>query len=233
MAHEWVDSRHNAGDRRGHDQHGFAGNADSGQRQALVDDFTDPRHADAGNRSPVETREHHPHQCRPVKGKLHPGLIPEKRLDVCHRGNDGFPFLRDGFPFVVEYVLHVQHPLHGPRDLLGGERFGHVVASAEAHRRGRVRNAGITGNNQHGNVRLFLAEPFQELDSIHVGHLDVQEDDCVVVFRSLDEALPRIGVGFDLEPLSREDPPTGLAHDFLVVHHQQFAFVGHGFCSLV
>ena len=191
MGHDRVDSRHDAGDGRGYDQHRLAGHADPGQRQALVDDFADLRHADARNRSPVEARQHRPHQRRPVDGKLHPGLVPEERLDVGHRGNDRFSLLCDGFALVAEHVLHVQHPLHGPRDLLGGERLGHVVASAEAHRRGRVGDAGITGDDQHRNVRLLLAEPFEELDSIHVGHLDVQEDDRVVVFRSLDEALPR------------------------------------------
>ena len=228
MGHDRVDSRHHAGDWRGYDQHRFAGHADPGQRQALVDHFTDPRHADARDRSPAEAREHGPRQRRSVNGKLHPGLVPEERLEVGHRGHDGFSLLSDAFALVAEHVLHVQHPLHGPRDLLGGERLGHVVAGPEAHRRGRVGDAGITGDDQHRNVRLLLAEPFEELDSIHVGHLDVQQDDCVVVFRSLDQALPGVRVGFDLKSLSREDPPTGLAHDFLVVHHQQFALLGHG-----
>ena len=35
-------------------------------------------------------------------------------------------------------------------------------------------------------------------------------------------------MGLDLETLSREDSPAGLADDFLIVHHKQFAVVGHG-----
>ena len=98
MGHQRVDFRHDAGDWRGYDQHGFAGHADPGQRQALVDDFADPRHADARNRSPVEARQHRPHQRRPVDGKLHPGLIPEERLDVGHRGQRRLLFPARRFP---------------------------------------------------------------------------------------------------------------------------------------
>ncbi len=228
MGEQRVDFRHDAGDRRRDDRYRFAGQVDARQRQPLVDDFADLRHAHARNRGPVEAGEHRPHQRRPVDGKLHPGLIPEERLHVGHRVDHGRPFLRDRFTFVVEHVLHIQHPLHAPGNLLGGERFGHIVASAEAHCRGRVGDAGIPGNDQHGNIGLLLTEAFEELNSIHVGHLDVQKDDCVVIFRSMHEALPRIRMGFDLEPLSREDSPTGLTHDFLVVHHEQSAFVGHG-----
>ena len=65
-----------------------------------------------------------------------------------------------------------------------------------------------------------LPQLFQKLDPIHVGHLDVQQDDLVVLRGGQCQALPGIGVRVDLEALPGEDPPTRLADDFLVVDHQ-------------
>ena len=113
-----------------------------------------------------------------------------------------------------------QHALHGRGDFLGRERFGHIVARPQTHRRRGVGNAGVAGNDQHRNFRLRLPQLLQKLNAIHVGHLDVQQDDLVFLLRGQREALPGIRVRLHIESLPGKNPPTGLADDFLVIDHQ-------------
>ena len=225
--HDVVHCHHNAGDRRRDDQRLFGGCRHAGQRQTLVDHFADTRQSDRGDRSPAESRQHRTYARRSVDLHPHPGFIPKQRRGV-RFGGQCFAVRRRSLALAGRHLVRAQHPLHGPGDLLGRERLGHVVAGPQPHRRRGIGNAGIARNDQHRNVGLLLSQLFQELDPVDIGHLDVQQNDRVILLGCPRKTLPGIRVHLDLESLSRKNPPTGLAHDFLVVDHQQSAIVRHG-----
>ena len=99
----------------------------------------------------------------------------------------------------VQGWLGVAHrPTHDRVDardeLVFVERLGHVVVCAHAEPANLVLDPGKTGENEDG--RFYLANPkgAQHIVARHVGKVQVQEDDVVVIYlRELDRLMAKVG----------------------------------------
>ncbi len=84
------------------------------------------------------------------------------------------------------------------------EWLGHVVVGAEAEAFDLVLDAGEAGEDQDRRLHLGDAQGPQNLEARHVGKVQVQEDDVVVVeLAEIDAFFPQIG-GVDVETLGFE-----------------------------
>ena len=117
--------------------------------------------------------------------------------------------------------------MHGLRDFFRREGLGHIVGSPQANRRRRVRNAGIARHENHGHIGLLLPQGFEESNSIHGRHLDVQEDGTVVVLLGQAQTLAGIAALLNLKTLAAENAAAALANHFLVVNNQESRIVQH------
>ena len=102
------------------------------------------------------------------------------------------------------------------------EGFCHVVVGADAETLDLVLDAGETGEDQNGSFDLGDPKLLQHVIAGHVGQVEVEQDNVVVVkFSEIDAFFPEIG-GVDVETL-------GLQHQFdrlrdgAVIFYQQYA----------
>ena len=73
------------------------------------------------------------------------------------------------------------HRVDAGNELILVERLGHVVISAEAQALDLVFNAGEAGEDENGCSDLRHAERFQNFIARHVGQIEVEEDNVVVI----------------------------------------------------
>jgi hypothetical protein len=91
------------------------------------------------------------------------------------------------------------------------ERLGHVVVGAKAKSFDLVLDAGQAGEDQDRRLHLGDAQAAQDLEARHVGQVQVQQDDVVVVeLAEVDAFLTEIG-GVDVEALGFEHQLDGLS----------------------
>jgi hypothetical protein len=74
---------------------------------------------------------------------------------------------------------------------------------------------------------MILSQFLKELDSVHLRHLDVQQNGSVITFSGLAQSLAGVGTLLHLESLAREDAPAGLADYRVVIYDQQSSMSGH------
>jgi hypothetical protein len=114
-------------------------------------------------------------------------------------------------------------PLEGApdqgQDLVLVERLGQVVERPELHG-GHRRADGLNGGHQdHFHVLVDRLDPLQDLDAVHAGEADIQEDQ---VHRRALDALDRLRSVLRLDELVLllQDQPERLADPRVVVHDQ-------------
>jgi len=81
------------------------------------------------------------------------------------------------------------------------ERLGHVVVGAEAETFDLVLDAGQAGEDQDRRLHFGDAQGAQDLEARHVGQVQVQQNDVVVVeLAEVDAFFTQVG-GVDVEAL--------------------------------
>ena len=100
------------------------------------------------------------------------------------------------------------------------EGLGHVVVGAEAETSDLVLDAGQAGENQDRGLHLGDPERAQNLESRHVGQVQVEKDDVVIVkLAEIDALLTEIG-GVDVEALGLEHQLDRLRCRAIVLNQQ-------------
>ena len=91
------------------------------------------------------------------------------------------------------------------------ERLGHVVVGAEAEALDLVLDAGEAGEDQDRRLDLRDPQRAQHLEARHVGQVQVEQDDVVIVeLAEIDAFFAEIG-GVDVEALGFEHQLDGLS----------------------
>src|SRR6185295_17199767 len=85
------------------------------------------------------------------------------------------------------------HGVDARYELILVEGLGHVIVSPKAQALHLVLNAGETGQDENRRVHLADAEGFQNFVTAHVGQIQIEKDDVVVVkFAQIDTFLAEI-----------------------------------------
>jgi hypothetical protein len=132
--------------------------------------------------------------------------------------------------------LLVQHPvlahevaaLHGAaqdeEQLVLLQRLREVVESALAHRVHRAVDGAVRGHEDDAGPRGLLGELGQELDAVHVRHLEVGEDDVEGLARRRLQGLAAVGGGGRLVALRLQDHLEDVALAPFVVYDENLPF---------
>ncbi len=86
----------------------------------------------------------------------------------------------------------------------------------------------VARDQEHGHVEVAPTDLAQELDPVHARHVDVGEDDLVVVRVDEGERLPPVARGVDLPAGLRQHGAEHVQEIALVVHHQDAAAARRG-----
>src|SRR3981189_688427 len=102
------------------------------------------------------------------------------------------------------------------------ERLGHVVVGADAEALDLVLDAGEAGEDQNGGLDLRDPQLLQHVVAGHVGQIEVEKDNVVVVeFSEIDAFFPEIG-GVDVKTFGFQHQFDRL-RDGAVIFYQQYA----------
>ena len=100
------------------------------------------------------------------------------------------------------------------------EGLGHIVVGAEAQAAHLVLDAGEAGENQDRRVDLADAQRLQNLIARHVGQIEIEQDDVVIVeLAEIDAFFAEIG-GVDVETFGLEHQLDALGRRGIVLDQQ-------------
>src|SRR4029079_11884483 len=104
------------------------------------------------------------------------------------------------------------------------EGLGHIVVGAEAERLDLGLDDGIAGQDQHGRLHLGDAQGLQHFETRHIGQLQVQNDDVVIVkLAQIDPFFAEIG-GVDVKAFTAQHQLDAPRHG-AVVFDQEYAHI--------
>ncbi len=117
-------------------------------------------------------------------------------------------------------------PLRGLFQILPAERLDEVLEGAVGQRVLHRLEGGVGGDHHHLDARVRALDPPEQLDAVHLRHLDVHEDQIRMEgVERLEGGLAAVGGGDLVARL--EDHAEGLARSHLVVDHQYPRTVAH------
>ena len=105
------------------------------------------------------------------------------------------------------------------RQIIGVERLGDVVVGPVLQRLDGSLNRSVAGHDDDDNFRIDLANLAVQLETVHAGHLDIQQRQIPALARQLQQRLARAGGRLDHVALFLEPFAQRFADHVLIVHH--------------
>ena len=104
--------------------------------------------------------------------------------------------------------------------LVAVERLGHVIVGAEAERADLAVHFADAGQDQHRRADLRGAKLLEHVIAVHVGKVQVEQDDVVIIqLAEIEAFFAKIG-GVDVEAFGAEHQLDALGRRRLVLNQQ-------------
>ena len=118
----------------------------------------------------------------------------------------------------VHQVLALEGPRRGHDQLRRAHRLLQIVEGAELDGLHGGLDRGVPGHDEHFRLRRDVPGRAKQLDAVHLGHLDVQQEQVEAVAPEQLQPGARRRGGRHLVPFFDEHAPDALAHHLFVVH---------------
>ena len=128
----------------------------------------------------------------------------------------------------VHEVLPLERAGGGHQQLGRADRLLEVVEGAELDGLDRRLDRGVAGDDEDLGVGRDVPGRAEQLDAVHLGHLDVEQEQVEVLLAEQVEALARGGRGRDLVALVGQDAADALADHLFVIHGEHSWRLGPG-----
>src|SRR5471030_173312 len=154
-----------------------------------------------------------------LAGQMHAGAVNFHGLGVKVDGK-----LTGGDDRLAVALGAAYHRLNAGDQFVLVERLGHVIVGAEAQGLNLGFDNGIARQDQHRRLHFGDAQGLEDLKAAHIGQLQVQNDDVVIVkLAQIDPFFAEIG-GVDVKAFTAQHQLDASRHS-AVVFNQEYAHV--------
>ena len=127
---------------------------------------------------------------------------------------------QDGSPVHLQVPLFLNNFPDGGAQLVQLDGLGEIVGRAFLEGVHRGADGGVARHHDDFGAGRHLLDGLQQLDAVHLLHLQVREDDVELLGLDLLQGLHAVGRNCHLVPFFAQDVLQVGAGDFFVIHHQ-------------